>query len=290
MRHRWQRITTAAALATLVLAPSAQAAVQIERLGLERVSFMLVRTSTDASASMHLNLSVVPGERAAVYSVTFATLRRGRITSVDLAGASSPGASDHTQVRANGTSTSLCSRGVCQLDWETLTSGVGAGASGGPNGPNVLFVVAQAPGGSVGYSVDLVGWQLIPTSFTYRWVNGVDSAAVGAFAGPYGVEAFTDASLRGGTSGSIAIAIAPCDANGTNAASKGIGRLTLDGGVTQPTFTCPLNANPVGSWATRATDWRVHGQVAGSAGGHDTRLFVLDLPPRLPLPKDWAWR
>ena len=45
---------------------------------------------------------------------------------------------------------------------------------------------------------------------------------------------------------------------------------------------CPADRAYLSDYAPRATTWRVHGPAAGETTLQETRLFVLDVPARLP--------
>jgi hypothetical protein len=105
---------------------------------------------------------------------------------------------------------------------------------------------------------------------------------VSGHVGASGVERFESASLPGGRHGSLAVGLPPCSIAASGLVFRGVGTVTLDGGVRPESFTCPTSDVLPASYAARATTWRLHGNVTGESTGMDTRLFVVDLPARLP--------
>lgn len=264
------------------------AAVPAEAAG-QQIGLIAYRTTTGA-ASLELQVDAPPGKQPSVIAMALATVDRGRIERLDLAGVLLSGEADQAQVRANGGHTVLCERGVCALDTSTQTAGsaVSIVNDAGDDRYNVFVVVAR--GRSVSYRATTKGWAVKRVSLPYRVVEGRQVADAGAYALGSGVERFKEASAPGGATGSIAISEPPCSEAASGVVSRGAGTLTLDGGVERDTFTCPTERGALSAWATRRTTWRVHGDVNGDTTMAGARLFVLDLPKSLPVPKSWPWR
>lgn len=280
------RTVVAAFVAGGVLAPitpSASAAPD------RQLALIAYRTTTGAAA-LDLQVSAPPGSKPSIIAMVVATVERSRIASLDLAGVLLSGEADRVQVKANGSRTTLCDEGVCMADTSTQTAGsaITIRNEAGDDRYNVMFVVAR--GASVTYSAKAKGWAIKRVTLPYRIGAGADTAVTAAYALGSGAEVFGDVSAPGGASGSIAVSEPPCSESVNGTVSRGAGTLTLDGGVTRPKFTCPTDRGALASWALRRTTWRVHGTMAGETTQAGARLFVLDLPKKLPTPRNWPWR
>lgn len=255
----------------------------------QQLVLVAYRTTTGA-ASLDLQIDAPPGRRPSVIAIVMATVDRSRITQIDLAGVLLSGAADRMQVRANGQRTTLCEKGVCLADTSTQSAGsaVTIRNAAGDDELNVMFVVAR--GASVSYRATPKGWAIKRIAMPFRVVAGEDTATAGAYGAGSGAEISADVSATGGGTGSIAVSEPPCSESTSGAVSRGVGTLTLEGGRTKPTFTCPTSRGALASWAERRTTWRVTGKAVGETTQSDARLFVMDLPRRLPLPSRWPWR
>lgn len=254
-----------------------------------QLALLAYRTTTGA-ASLRLQVDAPPGKHPSVITVVMATVSRGRLARIDLATTLLSGAADRAQVRAGGQRAVLCDNGVCAADTETTSAGLALSVrnEAGDDALNVVFVAAGGP--SIYSVANLDGWAVKRVRLPFRWVSGEQVAPAGAYVLGAGVEAFTEASAPGGATGSIAVSDPPCSEATSGVVSRGAGTLTLDGGKTHPTFTCPADRTTLASWAVGRTTWRVHGTAAGDATQSDARLFVLDLPKTLPVPRSWPWR
>lgn len=255
----------------------------------ETVGLLAYRTTTRA-ASLQLQVDAVPGDRPAVVASVFATVERGRITKSPDGSVMAFGAGDRARVTVDGNVVRLCDHGVCAVDGTTTAAGMGLTVTNraGETGVNVVLLTVRAP--RVTYRVEAKGWAVkrVPTSF--RWVGGDGVALGGSYALGHGVEAFSDASAPGGRFGSVGIATAPCSQSTTGVVSRGVGTITLDGGRTRPSLTCPTSDNTITSWADAATEWQVSGTAFGDTTLAEARLFVQDLPRKLATPSNWPWR
>ncbi|HVF06554.1 MAG TPA: hypothetical protein VNA20_17065 [Frankiaceae bacterium] len=258
--------------------------------GGDRQLVLMAYRTTRGAASLALQVDAPPGKQPSVIAMVVATVDRGRIESIDHAAAVLSGEADSAQVRANGSRTVLCESGACVLDTSTEIAGgaVRIDNDAGDDRWNVLFVVAR--GRSATYRATAKGWTVKRVSLPFRVVTGQQATDAGAYAVGAGVEVFRQAAAHGGGTGSLAVAEPPCSEATTGAVSRGIGTLTLDGGVKSDTYTCPADRGALAGWATRRTTWRVHGTAAGDSTMAGARLVVLDLPRSLPVPRTWPWR
>lgn len=255
----------------------------------EVVALLAYRTTT-RGASLQLTVSTVPGRETGFIASALVSVEDSRLTSVDLAGAVLTGTADQVQVTRDGERTALCDHGVCHADQRTMASmmGLSTWTEAGEDGYNAVLVLAK--GARVRWSAKTDGWAVrrVPT-YAHRFVSGQQAGEVGAYGLGSGVEAFTDASLPGGRYGSIGLAAPPCS-QADVAVARGVGSVTLEGGETTPSFTCPASRVRLASWADGRTTWRLHGVAVGDTSMADGRLFVLDLPKRLAFPARWPWR
>ncbi|MDX6216162.1 MAG: hypothetical protein QOG99_1746, partial [Frankiales bacterium] len=131
----------------------------------------------------------------------------------------------------------------------TLAYGIGIDSTdhGGSDVDNRLFVVEEGPANIQFHGQ---GWTLRKVPLRYRYVLAADADADGAFTGVNSVEMFRRASLSGGPDGSAASAEPPCSTSTVGVAAepvpRGAGTITLSGGATPQSVTCPTNlADPV---------------------------------------------
>jgi hypothetical protein len=104
---------------------------------------------------------------------------------------------------------------------------------------------------------------LVRTPLAFRYVPTESVSSASANDATFGAAVFRGASAPGGPVGSVALASPPCSTAAVGGPSRGVGQVQLRGGVTTPTFTCPIDQNPIGSYATAATTWAVTGFAAG---------------------------
>jgi hypothetical protein len=206
----------------------------------------------------------------------------GTVQSVQPDGMTSFGYADNDTITASGRVTSVCTPismfacadegpgGVAIVNVSYSDDGLRADRAN-----RWMFVLS---GADVTKRFHGTGWRLTQTTMTFRYADGAQTDLVGANLSGRSVGAATDASLTGGRYGSVAEAMPPCSNSDSAPLMAGVGRLTLDGGSSQPTITCPgLPQGAVGSWNQRATTWTVHGFAAGASTLYNTRLLVIDL-------------
>jgi hypothetical protein len=276
------RVLLAATLLTTTVAVPAAAEPE------EYVGLLVYRTTAGA-ARLDLDVDLPPGQRPSYVVFGLFTASRGRLTRLDWGGATVFGQGEQTQVYGDGGRTVLCDHGVCATDTRVLSAGTsieGSAAAGDPS-MNLLFFAARAR--EVRYRLAGHGWAVRRVHLPSRYVAGDDVAKAGAYALTTGAEVSGEARAPGGGYGSVGIGVAPCSQTGTGLVSRGAGRVTLDGGTARATFTCPSDVGRLWAWAPRRTVWHLHGTAAGETQFAEGRLFVLDLPKTLPVPRDWPW-
>lgn len=276
LRRRFSIIgAVAVAIAALPVPTTAAPPVQ-------HVTFVLKRTTTGPT-SYTLDIGVDnDNTHGSFIGEVGARIVRRKVVGVTPSFAASSRRWEDSTLRVGDTRVSTCDVNICHDDKVTGYQGLGTTYvdAGEPDAPNFFFVVAS--GRRVAYTFRGTGWKLYRATLRYRYVDGAQNAPASAHAGAVGAEVFTESRAPGGRSGSLAVAIPPCSVAMSGLASRGAGQVTLDGGVRPARFTCPADRSFVGSYATAATTWRLHGTAAGESTGQDTRLFVLDLPTRLP--------
>lgn len=252
-------------------------------------TFMLVRTTSGASSYELSVTATALQDRPALYGLASTRSVGGRIVSTSTGFAESLYATDPEEAGLAGQRTSLCKRSNHQLQlcWSPGPGGAGSaffvtwyksdGSSKGAD--NLVFVVAQ--GVATGVSFKGQGWKLVRIPLSYR-AHDSSSASFAWFSVIHSVggDVFEETQAPGGRYGSLAVATPPC----TNLGVGGIGSVTLRGGTTTPTMTCPTAASsPVlTSFAPRSTSWNFSGIAAGANYYTKNRLFIVDLPRALP--------
>lgn len=181
---------------------------------------------------------------------------------IDLGGNGSP-ARTYGAVGAHD----LCVSPVVTCTPSSTTGSLGFGVSfsvGRSTRPQHLRLLLALEGTKVSASHVELGWKahVRHSGFTRSTAGGTGVRAFGA-----AVEAMPDASLRGGRSGSIAVAVPPCE-------DVGAGVVRLTGGRTTETAICP--SYPVAAAAAGPTTWTTSGPAAGITT-YRTRLIVIDL-------------
>lgn len=269
-------VLVAAAVAT-ALAPAPSTAAR----PLETVTFVL-RRSVHGPASFELQASVANDGRGSFVGAVGARAERGRITSATTLWAGSARRWDDATLNVDGTRWSACEVGACHDHDAEGWHGLGSSSSDNAGDDAMTHVFVTLVGKDVKYEFRGKGWTLVKTRLAFRYLDGSETSPLYVHAAERGVEAYSDGTLPGGRNGSLAVAIPPCSISSSGVAPRGAGTVTLDGGVRSESFTCPTSRILPSSYATRATTWRLHGNVVGDTTGMDTRLFVVDLPARLP--------
>jgi hypothetical protein len=243
----------------------------------QRVVYVIERT-TPGPSSYKVMATAQPGEGGAFVGSVFAAVARGRITGVRPGSSTSMDRTNEPHVYSPAATVSSCDVGQCDLYNSTGGQGISYEDTDGSDPLNRAFIAVAGIAPRVEFEGD--GWRLRRTSWTFAFVDGTESDGVGVRGGDtHGAELFLEAALGGGRYGSIALATPPCSTTTTNAASRGIGRVTLDGGVEPQTVTCPTdNPSRLASWAPGAATWSLSGPAAGTTELSETRLFVLDFP------------
>lgn len=124
------------------------------------------------------------------------------------------------------------------------------------------------------------GWVLHTLGTTARIVTDTQADDYEVNAVAHSASVFSAATAPGAAGGSLAEAVPPCSNADVAPAREGVGTITLAGGVSTPEETCPGVAfgQAIGSWAPRATRWRLTGNVVGVSTLYSARLLVVDLP------------
>ncbi|HEX8001110.1 MAG TPA: hypothetical protein VF519_00275 [Mycobacteriales bacterium] len=268
-------VAATAVAATVLPAPAPSSAKPIKT-----VTFVLRRTAHGAS-SYDLQVGVWGDGRGSFIGVVGAVTSRGRVTGAEAQLTGSTGRWRGAAVAAYGTRWSSCAAAPCDDDMEVYR-GVGSTLDDTEGTDPVTHVFVVLVGTRVEYEFHANGWTLVRTPLAFRYLDGLDTAPAYARADGVGAETYTDGRLPGGQRGSIALGIPPCSTSLVGIAPRGVGRLTLDGGVSPVSVTCPTDRVFPASYAPGPTTWRFHGAATGDATARDTRLFVVDLPARLP--------
>jgi hypothetical protein len=273
----------ALAAALVTLAASFAATAEAAAPPLVTRTLVLRRTSSGPT-SFQLNVSVLADSRGTFIGAMGARADRGRVTSATAVTASTTRRWDNSTVETGPFRFTACDVGVCHGNQIEGYHGLGSAYrdQGIEDTGALTHVFVAMVGKDAAYEFTGKGWTVQVLRFGFRYLDGGDTSADFAHFGAVGVEAYSDGSLIGGRHGSLAMGVPPCSLTGTGLVFRGVGTVTLDGGVRPESFTCPTSRILPASYATRATTWRLHGTVAGDATGMDTRLFVVDLPARLP--------
>jgi hypothetical protein len=152
---------------------------------------------------------------------------------------------------------------------------------GGPEALNRFWIVTE---GAFRIRLKGHGWTLARRPLSYRYQLARDSAAMQVDTGVSSVEISGDARLAGGRRGSLAVLMPPCSTSSTvpGAAAplpRGVGSMSLLGGVGTPSVTCPSDVGTVypTSHATGRTTWTSRGRIVGDHTFQSVRMFVVDL-------------
>lgn len=270
-------LTVAAALVSAGLAPAHAA-------GPQRVSFVLKRVWSGRPTSYDLQLGVeLDHTYGGFIGDVGGYFSRGRPVSSETSYFGSVRRWENDTVQVGNTTFTTCQAGLlCYGDDDPGMYGLGStyADNGESHAPNYYFVVAT--GRHVEYTFHGTGWTLVRTPLTSRYLDGGDTGAAAVHVLQSGVEVYGDGSLPGGRYGSIGAGKPPCSLAASSLVSRGVGSVTLEGGVDRPEFTCPTSRVMLSSYATGPTTWRLRGTAVGDNTMADSRLFVLDLPRRLP--------
>lgn len=277
---RATRLLGAALLvAAVVPATPATAAPPLERLGL------LLRRTTSGPSSFTLDVTVRSDPRGGFVGGVGARFVRGKpVNAVPLAAGSSR-RWDYSTLQAGDARWSTCDAGVCDDERDLSVHGLGSTyRDDGVDEESATHFFVVAYGADVEYEFAGRGWAVVAdrARIAYRFVDGAERSVASSHAGMRGVEVSGEYTAPGGQHGSLALAIPPCSMTKTGVVSRGVGTVTLDGGTQPRTFTCPVDRAFLADHATRATSWRLHGRVVGETTLQETRLFVVDVPARLP--------
>jgi len=274
-RFRWRGVAVAACLL------AAHVPVAVSAAPLVTTTFVLRRTSPGPT-SFELQVSVWNDTRGSFIGHVGARVERGRVTLADALFSGSARRWEDTTVTAGGTRASTCQVGVCHDDDVEGYHGLGT-IHDDPTGKDPLtHVFVTLVGRKVQYEFHAKGWKLVRMPLTFRYLDGGETSPAFSKVGQNGVEVYEDGTLPGGRGGSIALGIPPCSTSSSGLVPRGAGTLTLDGGVSSESITCPTERIFPASYAPKATTWRFHGRAAGDTTGRDTRLYVVDIPARLP--------
>ena len=275
------RLLAAVALAAAVLPVTpGTAAPPVERLGL------VLRRTTNGPSSWTLNVSIANDHtNGSFVGGAGARFVRGKpVNAIALAAASSRRWEDST-LQVGDVRVSSCTVGVCGDDRVLGAKALGSTYSDdGLNEDAATHFFVVAYGRDVSYTFRGRGWQVVTdrAPLAYRYVDGGEHSVASSHVGLYGVEVSGEYAARGGRHGSLALAFPPCSVAASGIVSRGVGAVTLDGGAEPKTFVCPADRAYLSDYAPRATTWRLHGPAAGETTLQETRLFVLDVPARLP--------
>lgn len=248
----------------------------------ERVTLVLKRT-TSGPSSFTLDVGVTNDHsNGSFVGEVGARIVRGKPVSVVPAFAASSRRWEDTTLRVGDLTVTSCQVGVCHDDHLKGYQGLGTTYSddGRADEPNYFFVVAY--GHNVEFGFRGTGWRVFRAPLAFRYVDGPADAEASSHLLMASAEVFTGATATGGRLGSLAVAIPPCSVAMSGLVARGVGRVTLEGGAEPVEATCPADRTFIGSYARAATRWRLTGTAAGDSSAQDTRMFVLDLPKRLP--------
>ncbi|MDQ1694872.1 MAG: hypothetical protein QOJ03_225 [Frankiaceae bacterium] len=243
------------------------------------VTFMLVRTTSGAS-QFDLSLSAHDSSKGAFVGDIDAVIRHGRVVET-VAGSMGGLQSEADGVEVGPLHVRTCALTRCGGDLEgQVGTAIGYSSDNSEGDVNAIFVVLHGSG--IVYHFRGVGWRVLPMRLDYRTVDTRAASPVRVSSGVYSAAAIDGASAPGGAVGSVALAAPPCSIATVGVVSRGVGQIRLTGGATSPTFTCPTDRVPIGSYTNRKATWSVDGWAAGDSTLSDTTLFVIDRPARLP--------
>jgi hypothetical protein len=249
----------------------------------QTMTFEVIRT-TSGSSHFDLWITASPGERGALIGEAEAYVRAGRVTRVD------GGAIVSNEPRAQGLDagnlhirtcgyTGTCNPGQYAAALLGVTYASSASSAGDIN---ALYVVVRAANISVKFKG--AGWALRKQPLAFRNQATRQSATASVSDAGSGVAVTEGARATGGDEGSLAVAVPPCSISQENVVARGVGQMTLTGGVTTPRYTCPAAIKPpiMASYARTSTTWQLTGWAAGDTTLADQALLVIDEPRSTP--------
>jgi len=245
------------------------------------VTFELIRT-TSGPSQFDLSVSASPGPDGVLIGEADTYARSGHVVRID--GGAIVGDNPEAQgLDVGNVHIRTCSyTGTCAPGgFDVVLLGVSYASGSSAGDVNELFFVVR--GTRISIRLTAKGWRLRNAPLTFHDQPTQQDAAASAAVAGRGVAVTGGAASPGGRSGSVAVAMPPCSISDVGAVARGAGRVTLIGGVTSPSFTCPATTAPVlASYATSATQWRIDGLVAGDTTLANQALLVIDTPKRVP--------
>ena len=240
-------------------------------------TFVLVRTTSGAS-SFNLSLSASPDSNGLLIGEADTYSKGGYVSRVD-SGAIVGSHPSSQGIDAGSLHVRTCSyTGTCapgSLDLAFLGFSYSSNNSSGDI--NALYFVMR--GSRLQVKFTGTGWALKSVPLAFRAQEVQNNAVVAVSIANRGAAITDGASAPGGRSGSVAVAEPPCSTSDVGVLARGLGRVTLTGGVTSPTFTCPAPAAAIlGSYARKSTTWQLTGVAAGDSTLSDEALLVIDTP------------
>jgi hypothetical protein len=245
---------------------------------MQRQAWMLVRTTTGPS-SFELGIFTNYTAAGGFIGGLFTEESNGNVLGIVGGGMTSIGPGEPTAY-ISGTRIDSCTLPVCPLRTVEGQTGLGefysdSGATGAIN--RGYFIAEGASVSATLYQAS--GWSLQAAPLGYRYVDGDSGGNVSARVLDSGVEVFTGASIYDGSSrGSFAQADPPCSITSSSLVARGVGTLTLTGGVRRPSETCPQGQDELDSWSNGPTRWQLTGPVVGDSSQRHTRLLMIERP------------
>ena len=274
--RRWRGAAIVAALLATAVPGAA-----IAEPPLTTLTFVLRRTSPGPT-SFQLSASVWNDGRGSFIGHIGAAAKNGRVTAAEALMSGSAGRWKNSTLTAGGKHWSSCDIGVCHDSSIDGYHGLGTTFDDKQGDDPTTHIFVVIVGLRPSYEFTGHGWKLVKLPLSFRYLDGEETSPAFVKAHVAGAELYLDGSLEGGRHGSLAMGVPPCSTAVLGLVPRGVGTVTLDGGVDSESVTCPIDRLLPASYATRGTTWRFHGTVAGDTLSRDTRLFVVDLPARLP--------
>lgn len=243
---------------------------------------LVLRRTAPGPTSFDLQVAAWNDGRGSFIGEVGARVERGRVTLADAMFTGSARRWENSTLNLGATRVSTCTVGVCHGSGVLGYHAMGTTHTDDSGEDPLTHVFVALVGREVKYEFHANGWTLVKTPLSFRYLDGGETSQAFGKVGHHGVEMYEDGFLRGGRNGSVALGIPPCSTATVGVVPRGSGTLTLDGGVRSASITCPTERIFPASYALAATTWRFHGHAAGDTTGRDTRLFVVDLPKRLP--------
>lgn len=242
------------------------------------VQLVVERIDNTGPAQFRLDLTVEPGSGEGFIGGVQASLdKQGRPLTAQPLPMTSLNQHREPAVYADDLSVSTCDVGLCEIG---RTAAAGMTVIANDTGPAERPVVVIAVlGHKAEWTFTASNYRLRVVPPRFRYVTGDSSRSVGVDYIGTGAEAFVDDAVAPSAArGSLAVAAGPCSTSGTNAASRGAGQISLDGGLERVQEVCPRDDGVLAQVAQRPTTWRVAGPAAGDQEFRGARLLVVDLP------------